>query len=53
MTDKQLLEYSAMLDDYIYIGGDDKPHVVCRGVEKILRHYEKNRTEFGYKNEIL
>jgi hypothetical protein len=45
MSDKQLLKYSAMLDGYIYIGGDDKPHVACRGIEKILRHYESHREE--------
>lgn len=41
MTDTKLLEFSQLLDNFIYIGADDKPHVACRGIEKILKEYNK------------
>lgn len=41
MTDTKLLEFSQLLDNFIYIGADDKPHVACRGIEKVLKEYDK------------
>lgn len=45
ITDKKLMEYSKILDSFIYGDVDDSYHVACMGIEKIIKMHESQKKE--------